>query len=76
MSFRISKSKKKGSTFINSHPSLNDIGVGWLDQQSTGTTLNRSRKNPNSIVNPYLLEKLHIQREEEKTKQEYFREWA
>ena len=44
----------------------------WLSKQSKLRSVNRMR--PEDVVNPYLLEKLHIQREEEKIKQAYFRE--
>lgn len=61
MSFRI-KSKKTRRESKNKN-----IGDTVLLNKKTDENLNQ-------ITNPYLLEKIHISKEEEKIKREYFRE--
>jgi hypothetical protein len=55
-----------------------DQSLPSIEQNRWRSTKNGSisggRGKRSDIVNPYLLEKLHIQREEEKIKEEYFRE--
>ena len=73
MSFRISKGRKKGSKLAMTSNMMQSASQNeWLSKQSKLRSVNRMR--PEDVVNPYLLEKLHIQREEEKIKQAYFRE--
>lgn len=75
MNFRISRGRKKNSKLTHTASQL-----GATSQSRRGPRVGSSgrtkRQQGRPGVNPYLLEKMHIQREEEKIKEAYFREWG